>query len=707
MGAFLIMKKNSDKIIRDSIHGYISIPNVYIENIIDTPVFQRLRRIEQTSMRCLYPSARHDRFTHSLGVYHLGCKAYDGLYKNVKLFQKYYNADDDMFWHKYRTLFSLACLLHDCAHSPYSHTLEYAYLDSSDTEQITEMKNRLVNSMIKLNAEGVQFSHDNEFFKEITNKDINAYFAPAQNGDYKISPHELASALLVSEYFSTGIVDILEALYAIDVRDDYNIIIEDIQFIQRSIIGRKYTLPESSSLDNDEYRRLCYKNCFISLLNSASFDVDKLDYLIRDSRESGVDNISIDYERLLNALLLVESHQYKESTKIEGVINNSIMIEEYAGRVSESSSDTNELVINLKNVHIDGKITGYIEINEGGISSENGAQLPNGYKDIVDGDYYGRIGSGIIRGHYVGELTADATPKNPSFMRGSMSCSISGSIKGAIIGEIELNDNGQVILELAYDKNAISILEDTLTARNRLYLWIYAHHKVVYADYSLRNALLYSLIPYDGSNNILYLKEQANQVLRDIINVDAFFDSKKSNYLVDDGDFTHIIKKSLMEPEKFYIEYQEEWIARNNKFSIWKSFAEFNLLFSALTNTQIIYLWNALFDTSSNIENLEMNKTSEGSTSEYKKSCLVETFPSADFVWIKPSGTKIASIDSENTYVVINNKVTRFKDVLIKTKTAEEYAHEHFFYLYVRQKLSSEQKGQLVSYLKSVAQKVK
>lgn len=60
------------KRILDSVHGYIDIDESYFSNIIDTDYFQRLRRIEQTSTRALFPSARHDRFIHSLGVFHIG-----------------------------------------------------------------------------------------------------------------------------------------------------------------------------------------------------------------------------------------------------------------------------------------------------------------------------------------------------------------------------------------------------------------------------------------------------------------------------------------------------------------------------------------------------------------------------------------------------------------------------------------------------------
>ncbi len=60
------------KRLKDPIYGYINIPKVYMNGIIDTASFQRLRRIIQTSYSPLYSSAVHNRFVHSMGVFHLG-----------------------------------------------------------------------------------------------------------------------------------------------------------------------------------------------------------------------------------------------------------------------------------------------------------------------------------------------------------------------------------------------------------------------------------------------------------------------------------------------------------------------------------------------------------------------------------------------------------------------------------------------------------
>ena len=53
--------------------------------------------------------------------------------------------------------------------------------------------------------------------------------------------------------------------------------------------------------DNSEQ----FENCLISLINGAGIDVDKLDYILRDTWASGVNNVSIDLQRLLGALEVV------------------------------------------------------------------------------------------------------------------------------------------------------------------------------------------------------------------------------------------------------------------------------------------------------------------------------------------------------------------------------------------------------------------
>ncbi len=57
--------------ITDPVHKYIRFSQVE-KQLIDSPAFQRLRRIRQLAgAHLVYPSAQHSRFEHSLGVMHI------------------------------------------------------------------------------------------------------------------------------------------------------------------------------------------------------------------------------------------------------------------------------------------------------------------------------------------------------------------------------------------------------------------------------------------------------------------------------------------------------------------------------------------------------------------------------------------------------------------------------------------------------------
>jgi hypothetical protein len=99
--------------ITDPVHRYISFSEVEKE-VIDTGVFQRLRRIRQLAgAHLVYPSAQHSRFEHSLGTMHVAG------YAGETLVAKGYLDDED----KVRKL-RLAALLHDIGHGPFSHLFE-------------------------------------------------------------------------------------------------------------------------------------------------------------------------------------------------------------------------------------------------------------------------------------------------------------------------------------------------------------------------------------------------------------------------------------------------------------------------------------------------------------------------------------------------------------------------------------------------------
>lgn len=73
------------KNVRDSVHGNNIVEDRFVKTILDTPTFQRLRRVEQTAIRSIFPSACHDRFIHSLGVYYIGNQFMKHLWKEFDM----------------------------------------------------------------------------------------------------------------------------------------------------------------------------------------------------------------------------------------------------------------------------------------------------------------------------------------------------------------------------------------------------------------------------------------------------------------------------------------------------------------------------------------------------------------------------------------------------------------------------------------------
>src|SRR2546421_11689190 len=63
-------------VIRDPIYGYIPLSDE-LANLVDSLLFQRLRRIAQTSLtNTVYPSATGSRLEHSLGVMYLASRGW-------------------------------------------------------------------------------------------------------------------------------------------------------------------------------------------------------------------------------------------------------------------------------------------------------------------------------------------------------------------------------------------------------------------------------------------------------------------------------------------------------------------------------------------------------------------------------------------------------------------------------------------------------
>jgi HD superfamily phosphohydrolase len=128
---------NKKKIINDPVYGFISIPSELIYDLISHPYFQRLRYIKQLGMTHLvYPGALHTRFHHAIGAMHLMSLALEVLRGKGH----HISAQEE-------EAATIAILLHDIGHGPFSHALEHTLVNGVMHEDISMLM------MDKLNDE--------------------------------------------------------------------------------------------------------------------------------------------------------------------------------------------------------------------------------------------------------------------------------------------------------------------------------------------------------------------------------------------------------------------------------------------------------------------------------------------------------------------------------------------------------------------------
>lgn len=193
------------KHVYDCVHGYIGITEIE-RSIMDTSIFQRLRRIKQLGLSDLvYPGATHSRFAHSIGSMFVMDKIASRLIEDKYL-------EEDQLQE-----LRLAALLHDVGHYPFSHLVENV------------MKKR----------HGDQGKHETLSGYIVKSTEIGKMIRNAGYDPEKIS----------------------------------------------AIIERKYS-----------------ENKLFSYLLSSDFDVDRIDYLIRDAHHTGVAYGFVDVDRLIRTI---------------------------------------------------------------------------------------------------------------------------------------------------------------------------------------------------------------------------------------------------------------------------------------------------------------------------------------------------------------------------------------------------------------------
>jgi len=206
----------------DPIHGFVNF-DADIWNFVDTPEFQRLRDIKQLGgVYYVFPSATHTRFEHCLGTGHLAQKLIKSLYKHQATVVAEFDSAE--YAGKIKKNVTLAGLLHDLGHGPFSHLFD--------------------GKIIPKVAPGSQWSH------------------------------EQGSSMLLKKLVDDNNIDIEQ---------------EDVHMISALILGQR---------EDPKYADKTW--IFDIVANSKnSIDVDKYDYMTRDSFHLGLKDTNFDYRSLI------------------------------------------------------------------------------------------------------------------------------------------------------------------------------------------------------------------------------------------------------------------------------------------------------------------------------------------------------------------------------------------------------------------------
>mgnify|MGYP000868653467 CR=1 FL=1 len=261
------------KLVKDPIYGYIKFNN-FEKDLIDTPIFQRLRNIRQQGMGYLtYPGATHTRFEHSLGVMFLAGEMFDSVLKNSPDFWKEIkqNSRDNM-----KQTLRCAGILHDIGHMPLSHACE-SFIDEK----------KIIDKLIT----------DLNLLKHYPEDQV-------RNTLENIAKHELMSSYLV----------ISNAFEYRKKLESHGI---DPVSVACMIIGQDNPNPEAPQEEH----------IMTKIINSP-LDADKLDYIFRDSFVTGAIDPPVDRERLLLSYIV-----YQNSLMLDGkalsVIFNLIKVRDW------------------------------------------------------------------------------------------------------------------------------------------------------------------------------------------------------------------------------------------------------------------------------------------------------------------------------------------------------------------------------------------
>jgi HD superfamily phosphohydrolase len=295
-------------IIRDEIHGDITLG--WVERaVVDHPSFQRLRNIKQLGLaEYVFPCATHTRFQHSLGAAFLARQYFDSLLETVPEWDFVAKdpfesteflaaqtkecfaavASDKASRNYWATVSTLAGMLHDLGHGPWSHTFEYLDLRQDFGGPVARLRG----------AVRAYFDRADSVSEKLAHEDISILYLYRILSDLAESG-EVPDALC---YFLPVALLIHKRMWGFNLRALFEAEVNE-------------TLGEAGVTGGTRMLQL------LAPLISGPFDVDRADYIQRDGRNCGVSIGGIEWKRIVRKVVPCLARQSGGPTEVVLVSN--------------------------------------------------------------------------------------------------------------------------------------------------------------------------------------------------------------------------------------------------------------------------------------------------------------------------------------------------------------------------------------------------
>ncbi len=245
---------HATKRIYDPVHGFIRFDE-HEKRLINSFPFQRLHYIRQLGLAYfVYPGATHTRFEHSLGVMELATRMYRQLCRTVRPDLFHFIPRKGSLEYVYwEKVLRMAALCHDLGHLPFSHVAEKEFLGAA--------------------------------------------------GHEKLTMEMICSPILKEVWDLLDATPLFQMNNKSSIRDDV---------VKISIGERKYKELYQTKEGFSSWERILSQ-----IITADFFGADRIDYLLRDSRGTGIVYGLFDYLQLIECLRILPSIEHPQEGYLE------------------------------------------------------------------------------------------------------------------------------------------------------------------------------------------------------------------------------------------------------------------------------------------------------------------------------------------------------------------------------------------------------